>query len=170
MVPTRFIPFPKLITNRLLLRPLSIEDDKEILALRSNEKVNNYLDRTPNKTIEDARNFIQTILKNNSLYWAITMHDQLIGTICLFDFEDSTGKAEIGFELLPEYQGKGIMHEAISKVITYSFETIHLVLLEAYVHKDNLPSKKLLEKLNFKQQVSHMSSNETNFTLFQLTK
>lgn len=165
-----FISFPVLKTDRLLLRPLVIEDDKEILALRSNEKVNTYLDRTPDKTIEDSRIFIHNILKNSFVYWAITIHDQLIGTICLFDFEGNAGKAEIGFELLPEHQGKGIMHEAVSKVISYSFETIHLVLLEGYVHKDNVPSQKLLEKLNFKQQTNHMNNNETNFILFKLTK
>ena len=170
MPPKRFIPFPVLKTDRLLLRPLVIEDDKEILALRSNEKVNTYLDRTPDKTIEDSQIFIHHILKNSFLYWAITMHDQLIGTICLFDFEDNTGKAEIGFELLPEHQGKGIMHEAISEVILYSFETIRLNLLKGYVHKDNVPSQKLLKKINFKQQTKDMNNNETNVILFQLTK
>lgn len=169
MLSRSFTPFPILKTDRLVLRQLLITDDKEIFALRSNEKVNTYLDRTLNKTIEDSQIFIQNILKNQLIYWAITMNDQLIGTICLFDFENSSGKAEIGFELLPEYQGKGIMHEAISKIITYSFETIHLHLLEGYEHKENQPSQKLLKKLNFKLH-SNDNSIDTNFDLFQLMK
>jgi hypothetical protein len=34
-----FQPFPKLSTERLLLRQLVMEDDKEIMLLRSDEQV-----------------------------------------------------------------------------------------------------------------------------------
>ncbi len=169
MINRSFTPFPILKTDRLILRQLLISDDKELFALRSNEKVNKYLDRTPNKIIEDSQIFIETILKNQLIYWAITMNNQLIGTICLFGFEDSSGKAEIGFELLPDFQGKGIMYEATSKVIEYSFEMIQLNLLEGFVHKENQPSRKLLKKLNFKL-LSNNNSIDTDFDLFQLMK
>jgi ribosomal-protein-alanine N-acetyltransferase len=108
-------------TERLTLRQLRSSDDKEIFALRSNDNVNKYLDRKPSKSIDDAKNFIQTIneniQRNDSIYWAITLNgtDKLIGTICLFDFSEDNSKAEIGYELLPDFQGKGIMQEALQK-------------------------------------------------------
>jgi ribosomal-protein-alanine N-acetyltransferase len=119
MTGKNFTPFPVLKTARLTLRQLGSSDDKEIFALRSNDNVNKYLDRKRSKSIDDAKNFIQTINENiqrsDSIYWAITLNgtDKLIGTICLFDFSEDHSKAEIGFELLPHFQGKGIMQEAL---------------------------------------------------------
>ena len=166
-----FTPFPVLKTERLTLRQLRSSDDKEIFALRSNDHVNKYLDRKPSKSIDDAKNFIHTIndniQRNESIYWAITLNgsDKLIGTICLFDFSDDNLKAEIGYELLPDFQGKGIMQEAASKVIYFGFQHIGLNSIEAYTHSENQNSTRLLEKFNFKKN----GAGEGNFMMFKLT-
>ena len=49
-----FNPFPVLKTERLTLRQLSIDDDKEIFLLRSDMEANKYIDRDPCGTIEEA--------------------------------------------------------------------------------------------------------------------
>ena len=165
-----FKPFPVLRTARLTLRQLVSSDDNEIFALRSNDNVNKYLDRKPSKSIDDAKTFIQTINKNiqsnDSIYWAITLNgtDKLIGTICLFDFSHDNLKAEIGYELLPDFQGKGIMQEAISKVIDFGILHIGLNSIEAYTHSENQNSTRLLEKFNFKKD----NAGEGNFIMFKL--
>ena len=92
MVTRNFIPFPILTTDRLTLRQLSTTDKQNIFTLRSSPEINKYLDRQPSKTIEDAINFINainnSIKKNDSLYWAITLTNSktFVGKICLFDF------------------------------------------------------------------------------------
>ena len=166
-----FTPFPVLKTERLTLRQLVSSDDNEILALRSDDNVNKYLDRKPSKSIDDAKTFIETINKNiqrnDSIYWAITLNgtDKLIGTICLFDFSDDNLKAEIGYELLPGFQGKGIMQEATSKVIDFGNQHIGLNSIEAYTHFENQSSTRLLEKFNFKRH----SVDGNNLMIFKLT-
>ena len=165
-----FTPFPVLKTERLTLRQLVSSDDNEIFALRSNDNVNKYLNRKPSKSIDDARTFIQTINssieRNESIYWAITWNgtDKLIGTICLFDFSGDNLKAEIGYELLPDFQGKGIMQEATSKVIDFGIQHIGLKSIEAYTHVENQNSTNLLEKLNFKRD----GAAGENLTIFKL--
>jgi len=167
----KFMPFPVLTTGRLTLRQLRGSDDREILALRSNDNVNKYLDRRPSKSIDDARNFIHTINENiqrdESIYWAITLTgaDNVIGTVCLFDFLENASKAEIGYELLPEFQGKGFMQEAISTVIHFGFQQVGLQAIEAYTRSDNQQSTSILEKLHFKGD----RAADENFTLFKLT-
>jgi ribosomal-protein-alanine N-acetyltransferase len=157
MTNRNFTPFPVLKTERLTLRQLRSNDDNEIFALRSNDNVNKYLGRNSSKSIDDARDFINTINDNieinNSIYWAITLNstDKLIGTICLFNFSEDN-KAEIGYELLPEFHRKGITQEAISKVTHFAFQHIGLNSIEAYTHSENQSSIKLLEKLNFKRE------------------
>jgi ribosomal-protein-alanine N-acetyltransferase len=172
MAGKNFIPFPVLKTERLTLRQLACSDDNEIFALRSDDNVNKYLDRKPSQSIEDAKNFIQTIneniQRNDSIYWAITLNDtdKLIGTICLFDFSKDQLKAEIGYELLPDFQGKGLMQEAVSKVIDFGTQHIGLYSIEAYTHSQNKSSTRLLEKLNFKKH----SAGDDNFMIFKLTQ
>jgi len=152
-----FTPFPILKTERLTLRQLVVNDEQEIFTLRSDIEVNKYLDRQVSNTIDDARNFInkvnENINKNDSLYWAITLRDRniLVGTICLFGFSDENGKCEIGYELLPNFQGQGIMKEAVEKVINYAFNTIKVQKIEASLHRDNQSSIKLLDKFSFRQ-------------------
>jgi [ribosomal protein S5]-alanine N-acetyltransferase len=164
MLNRSFTPFPILITERLTLRQLVISDEQEIFTLRSDSEINKYLDREVSNTIEDARNFInkvnENINKNNSLYWAITLGDKniLVGTICLFGFSDENDKCEIGYELLTNFQGQGIMKEAAEKVIDYAFNTIKVQKIEAFLHRDNQRSIKLLDKFSFR------NSNEPDKT------
>jgi len=74
-----------------------------------------------------------------------------VGTICLFSFSDENDKCEIGYELLTNFQGQGIMKEAVEKVIDYAFNTIKVQKIEAFFHRDNLSSIRLLDKFSFKQ-------------------
>jgi len=160
-----FTPFPVLTTERLTLRQLVINDEHEIFTLRSDSEINKYLDRQLSNTIDDARNFIikvnENINKNVALYWAITFSDKniLVGTICLYGFSDENDNCEIGYELLTNFQGQGIMKEAVEKVIDYAFNTIKVKKIEAFFHRDNQSSINLLEKVSFS---SSNKSDETN--------
>lgn len=165
--------FPILISERLTLRKLSQKDSEEILQLRSDAAINKFLNRKPAKTLEDALHFISNIIENESedlFYWAITKtgEDQLLGTICLFDFVTEVKKCEIGYELLTEYQGQGIMTEAAGMVLKYAIKTHGIKAIDAQTHKDNQSSTKLLEKLNFKKFDDAIEDNP-NLILFRLT-
>jgi ribosomal-protein-alanine N-acetyltransferase len=165
--------FPILITERLILRKLSKKDSEEILQLRSDVEINKFLERTPSKTLEDALTFINSIIENKSdtlFYWAITKtdEDKLMGTICLFDFIVDLKKCEIGYELLTEYQGQGIMIEAAKKVLEYAINTHGIKTIDAQTHQDNQSSTKLLQKLNFKK-LDDRCENNLNLISFRLT-
>lgn len=151
------MPFPVLITERLTLRQLEINDEQGVFELRSDPEGNKYIDRDMAKTVDDARNFIkminEKISKNEAMYWAVTLTDgqTFAGTACLFGFSDEYDSCEIGYELLGKFQGLGLMQEAIKKVIGYCFQTIQLKTIYAVVHKDNRSSINLLKKLSFKE-------------------
>ena len=157
MLQLNFTPFPNLITDRLVLRQLSVNDENEIFKLRSDESVNKYLSRSKANSVEEARAFINkintSIHNNESLYWGITLKESsaLVGTICLWNISKENETAEIGYELIPDSQGKGIMQEALLKVIEFGFENMKLKTIEAHTHPDNDSSTKLLEKNNFKK-------------------
>ncbi|HTM90805.1 MAG TPA: GNAT family N-acetyltransferase [Flavisolibacter sp.] len=152
-----FSSFPELLTERLLLRQLNVKDEEEIFELRSDDVVNKYLDRPKAKSIKDAEDFIERInfgINNRqSFFWAICFRHQpkLIGTICLWNFSEEENKAEVGYELLPPFHGKGIMQEAFSKVTEFGFQTLQLSTIEAWTAGQNENSIKLLERNHFKR-------------------
>jgi ribosomal-protein-alanine N-acetyltransferase len=159
-----FSPFQTLETERLFLRKLSLDDAEEIFFLRSDENINTHIDRPKAKSIDDAYNFINKTnlsIDNNELVdWAISFKDnsKLIGSICLWNLNVEKNKAEVGYELLPEFHGKGIANEALSKIIEFGFDVMQLDKIEAYTHKENFASTRLLEKFGFARD-PHEESN-----------
>src|SRR5882672_2152237 len=151
-----FNPFPVLSTQRFILRQLVAEDENEIFLLRSNDEVNKYLDRPKAITIEDARDHIQRLSdgfdKKESIIWAISSTDNeslMLGTVCFWKISSEQSKTEIGYELLPDSQGKGIMQEVLPVVIKYGLEEIGFKTIEAELSPLNIKSIKLLEKNGF---------------------
>jgi ribosomal-protein-alanine N-acetyltransferase len=155
MEPFNFNPFPGLQTERLLLRKLVEQDENEIYQLRSDESISKYLTRPLCQSIDEARSFIQRInigIENNeSLYWAISLKNNpsLIGTICLWNISWEHERAEVGFELLPGFQKKGYMQEALTAVLDFVFNSMRLHSIEGVVAPDNRSSIKILEKNHF---------------------
>lgn len=156
-MPIRFpyTQFPELQTPRLFLRALTTSDDHAIFALRSNDEVNRFIGRTAALTLVDAARFIEDRIKDiaasESLYWAIELKStgRLIGTICYWNLNYDEESAEIGYELMPDMQGKGIMQEAIAAVIAWGFNEMKLEIITAFTIGEHERSVKLLEKNRF---------------------
>lgn len=171
-----FSPFPLLKTERLILRQLNAGDAEAIFSLRTDESVNKYIDRPKPAAIADAMAFISKIndaIKNNkSIYWAICLKDdtELIGTICIWNFSDDKSTAEIGYELKPVYQGRGLMNEALKIVINYGFQDLALISLDAYTHKQNESSTKLLLKNKFKLDAIRVDEENDNVVIYSLKR
>ena len=103
-------PFPQLFSQRLKLRQVMTEDVNEMFFLRSNERVLEFLDRTPAKSIEEVQQFIQKLKdledKHEAVTWAITLKENanLIGTIGYWRILKEHYRAEIGYVLHPDFQ------------------------------------------------------------------
>lgn len=149
-----FDPFPVLMSRKIRLRNLMEKDAENIFRIRSNDDVNKFLDRPKANSLQEARAFIVKIQNgiklNQSIYWVITdTSDTFVGTICLWNIDREKNSCEIGYELFPDHQGKGIMHEAMKLVLEYGFGKMHLTMILAYTHRENKKSSRLLENFNF---------------------
>ena len=148
-------PFKNIQTPNYNLRTLESSDENEIYILRSDERVLQYIDSPKAQRIEDARQFISKIIsgteKGGVYYWAVEgkNEEKLIGTICLWNFSEDFFSADIGFTLLPDYYGMGIMQEVIPAVIAYAFDCLNLSSINGEVAPGNVKSIKLLEKFGF---------------------
>jgi len=165
MITINFAPFPNLETERLFLRRIVKEDVDEIFALRSDEQTMKYIPRPLVKTAEDALEHIamidEKIESNEGINWAITLKNssKLIGIIGHYRIRPEHFRAEIGYMLLPEYHGKGIITEAITEVVNYGFEVMQMHSIEAIIDPDNIASAKVLQKNGFVKE-AHLKENE----------
>jgi len=150
-----FSTFPVLETDRLVLRRLSLEDAPVIYQLRSDVEVAALTGKAPFLHINEAVAYINKIdnLINNdeSIYWVASYKGDaaMIGAACLWNFDIQNETVELGYELLPEFQGKGIMVEIITCILRYAFEVMGVKTIVACPSSDNPPSVKLLEKMGF---------------------
>ncbi len=164
MLTPNFAPFPVIVTSRLLLREVTIADAAALFLLRSDPAVLRYLDKDPEKTVDETIGLINRVKKdkenNDGILWGITVKDSdtLVGTICFWRMQKEHYRAEIGYALHPAQQGKGIMDEAIKAVLQYGFETMQLHSVEANVNPANDASIKLLERNGFVKE-AHFREN-----------
>ncbi|MFV8391950.1 GNAT family N-acetyltransferase [Flavobacterium sp. LB2P6] len=165
MLTINFSPFPNLDTERLLLRRIDSNDLKEIFALRSNPETMKYIPRPLLKTDEDALEHIAMIdtkiETNEGINWAITLKDnpKLIGIIGHYRIKPEHYRAEIGYMLVPEFHGKGIVSEALKEVVNYGFKIMKLHSIQAIIDPENHGSAKVLEKNGFVKE-AHLKENE----------
>ncbi len=159
MLSLNFTPFPTLETDRLLLRQMTLADAPALYRLRSDKAVMQYINRPLTQTVEDAEGWIQIIIdaleKNEGITWAICLKErpgEPVGNIGIWRIEKANYRGEVGYMLDPSLQGKGIMYEALQKVVDYGFRQLGLHSLEGRIDPRNHASGALLKKTGFVQE------------------
>jgi ribosomal-protein-alanine N-acetyltransferase len=148
-------PFTPLETERLLLRQITFDDAEDIHVIRSNEAVMEFINRPLPKSIDDTKELVQRVYKSfetsDGILWGITLKGDptVVGTMAFWRIEKEHHRAEIGYLLRPDFQGKGIMQEALTVALKYAFDTMKLHSIEANVNPQNAASIKLLERNGF---------------------
>lgn len=165
MLNINFTPFPNLETDRLHLRRIINDDVNEIFALRSNKETMKHVPRPLAKSNEDAMEYItmveEKIINNKGINWGISLKNtpKLIGIIGHYKLKPEHFRAEVGYMLLPEFHGKGIITEALKEVVKYGFNDMKLHSIEAIIDPKNLASEKVLQKNGFIKE-AHFKENE----------
>jgi ribosomal-protein-alanine N-acetyltransferase len=150
--------FPVLETERLILRDIVYEDAQDIFDCFSNDDVTRYYGQDNLTSVEQAQQFVAFFSRNYSekrgIRWGIERKGQsgLIGTIGFNAWSSKHRRAEIGYELHPQYWRKGYAKEAASKVISYGFNNLHLTRIGAVVFTENAASNGLLTNLGFEKE------------------
>ena len=144
-------PYTQLETERIILRRVTMEDVVEIFNLRTNKEAMKFIKKPELKSLDDARDLIKIMNEENRIQWGITLKNEkkIIGSIGFHRFIKEHYRAEIGYMLDPTYWNKGIMSEAIAKVIDFGFNKIKLHSIEAIIDPENIASRMTLEKFNF---------------------
>jgi [ribosomal protein S5]-alanine N-acetyltransferase len=156
--------FPTLSGKRILLRQIEISDIRAIIEI-------SFYDSKQAKTYEEAFQMQERINQDyengNSIHWGISdlVRNQIVGTCGYYrGFKEGTG--ELGFVLLPAFQGQGYMSEAILLAMNFGFTSLGLKRIIAITSAGNFKTIKLLENLKF-TRVSGLNADEIEFEFLQ---
>jgi ribosomal-protein-alanine N-acetyltransferase len=86
--------------------------------------------------------------------WGIKLkgESEIIGSVGFYAWDRETEKAEAGYDLKPAYWGKGIMVEALNRVVQFGFEEMGLNRIQVTIMSTNPRSMALIEKVGFKRE------------------
>ena len=140
--------YPIVETERLLLRPVTLDDAEAMFAYASDKDNTRYTFPTNQNLEETKNNIAQFYLANPLGRWGIELksNGKFIGTIDLHKIDSALKKAAIGYIINKKYWNQGLTTEANRAVIELAFEKIGMNKLIALHDKDNPASGKVMEK------------------------
>ncbi|WP_417874166.1 GNAT family N-acetyltransferase [Xanthomarina gelatinilytica] len=141
-------------TNRLLISKLTLEDASFILELTNTPHFIKYVGNKNLKTLEDSKNYLKEgtlkSYKNFGFgFYKLQLkqeQNKTIGT-CGLVKREQLDHVDIGFAMLPGYEGKGFGLEASKEILKLAKNTFKLTRILAITLPTNSNSIKLLEKL-----------------------
>lgn len=148
---------PRLETERLVLRPMSMADIEFVFRHFSSTETNQFSSYENLKSMQEAMELFKLFIepgKPSSFRLGIVLRKtgELVGTLGFYGLATRDRRAEIGYDLGKEHWGRGIMTEAVRALVKYGFEEIGLNRIEASVDPENERSVKLLERLCFTRE------------------
>lgn len=72
----------------------------------------------------------------------------IVGDLCFKGLNDS-GSVEIGYGVKPDYEGKGLMTEAVTAMVRWASEQEGVSCVEAETESNNIASQRVLQKVGF---------------------
>ena len=143
----------ELWTERMVLRRYRPEDAEPLYRrLGKDPAMAQYSGWNPYATLEMAEDTVRRFIdgyKDAHVYsWVMDVDDVVIGTIGAYDHQD--GRIEVGFSVVPGWQGRGYATEALRKVLEYLTENEGISCVTAWCAADNAASGRVLEKAGMK--------------------
>lgn len=152
------IKLPYIETERLILRPFSLEDAKEVQRLAGDIEIAKTTLHIPHPykdgmAEEWISRHVEEYKRAISLTLAITNREQkyLIGAIGLA-INKEHDRAELGYWVGRPYWNKGYCTEAAKELCDYGFQKIGLNKICAAHLKRNPASGKVMQKIGMKQE------------------
>ena len=145
-------------TDRLILRAWEITDLDDFFEYASVEGVGEKAGWEHHKSKDKSLKILKMFIEEKKVFAIVLKENQkVIGSIGIEELSEELDKdldnllgRELGYVLNKDYWNKGIMKEAVSKVVDYCFNTLKLNFLMDSYFNHNIASKKVLENLNFK--------------------
>lgn len=162
-----------LTTQRLILRPWTLDDAESLYKYASDPDVGPIAGWPPHKNVEESRSIIQTVFSGAECYAICEKGTgSPIGAISLqlkghTDMTERDDECELGYWLGKPFWGRGYMPEAAEELIRHGFEALNMTTIWCGYYDGNVKSKRVQEKLGF---VYHHTCQEVPVPLLGETR
>ena len=149
-------------TDRLTLRPATIDDADAMFAYRSLEPVARWMTKLPTDMAAWRADFDKRVP-----YALMIVHDgDVVGDLFL-KTEDAWAQAEvrdrahdvfaeIGWCLAPEHMGRGLATEAVRELLAIAFHGLGVLRVTANCFADNVASWRLMERIGMRREAHNV--------------
>ncbi|WP_201714301.1 GNAT family N-acetyltransferase [Rossellomorea arthrocnemi] len=150
--------YPVFETERLVLRQITMNDVNFLYDLYTSENVLRYFGMSPIESKDVAVSMVENYEKHlesgGPMRFAIVEKKtkKMIGTCGFHGISKAYKRCEIGYDLIPEHWGKGIMGEALTPLLNFLFTDKGMNRAGAVIVPYNKASSRVVEKLGFKQE------------------
>lgn len=146
-------------TDRLILRPFKVGDEEDMFSNYCNDtEACKYVTWLPHGKIEKTKEFLNNVIlpkyeKLNTYEWALVdkTSGQVIGSLAVNDVRERRRIASIGYVIGRNFWNKGLMTEALKRVIDYLFE-VGFTRVEAWHIPSNIGSGRVMQKAGMSQE------------------
>ena len=144
-----------LSTERLILRPWLLSDADDLYEYASVDGVGQMAGWKPHENREESLERVRHFIEEKKTF-ALEYEGKVIGSLGIEryneekhpEFDDKRCR-EIGYVLSKAYWGRGLMPEAVRKVIAYLFEEVKLDVIFCGHFLSNHQSARVQEKCGF---------------------
>ena len=145
----------RLETERLILRPWKADEAEDLFDYASIEGLGQMAGWLPHKSIAESKVILDLFVCGKKTF-AIELKEngKVIGSLGIEepdpDPEERLLGREPGYVIHKSYWGKGLMPEAVKRVIDWCFEELKLDYLTCCHFDWNLQSSRVIEKTGFR--------------------
>lgn len=142
-------------SDRLLQRPVQESDLGDLLDVNNDDEVTRFLPYETWSTIADARAWYERIAglqaEGRARQFVIVekASGKVIGASVIFNVDEASARAEVGYVLGKAHWGRGLMREALVALLDYAFDELKMRRVEAFADARNSASDRLLRWLGF---------------------
>jgi len=172
---------PVITTERLILRPLTLEDAPVAFERwASDPEVAKYMRYYAHKSVETTREWLKSVVANEysdtDYDWGFVLKEtgELIGSGGLY-YDDEDGMFEIGYNFAHDQWRKGLATEAAKAMVDFAFTTLHQTQLRGRHNVLNPASGAVMKKCGFVYEhdaLDHMLEDhaERTVSMYRLSK
>ena len=150
---------PVLQTPRLILRPMTVGDTEAVYRMISvsRDSFSRWFTWAREANLDSVREYGRRMeeamaVGTESHYVILTRAHSLVGRVGLMEIDRVLRCAELGYMLRTDFEGQGLMTEAVRTLAAHALGPGGLHRLAAYSDVDNFGSQRVLSRLGFRQE------------------
>lgn len=156
-------------TKRLILRPWDKNDALSLYEYAKDPDIGPIAGWLPHESVDESSEIIANVLQKPHTFAVCLRTDNIaIGSIGLkfgddTDLTDKKDECELGYWIGKPFWGQGLIPEAVTEILSFAFEELHLSAVWCGYYDGNEKSKRVQEKCGFVYQFTSHDLELPNF-------